>query len=418
MKKVVELKYGKGKLKFEIPEENLLGIVKPKELPGVPDEKAEIKRALENPINSKRLSELIEPSDKVCIIASDITRPAPSHVMLLPLLEELRDGGMRDENITLVFALGIHRKHTVEEQKKLVGEEVFNRVKCIDHDAKECVPLGKTSRGTEVKVFRAVLDADVRICTGNLEYHYFAGYSGGLKAIMPGVCSRETVEQNHSMMILPDAVAGKLEGNPVREDMNEVGRMVGVDFILNVVLNSKKEIVRAVAGDAIAAHREGVKYIDEMYRVKIPERADIVITSPGGFPKDINLYQAQKAFDNAKYAVNEGGVIILPAECPEGLGETTFESWMKEAKTPDEIIDKIRKKFVLGGHKAAAIAMILKKVDGYLISSMPKEEVEAIFFKPMDSIDEALRIAMKKLGKDANVLILPYGGSTLPSAEN
>ncbi len=411
----ISLKYGKSEVEIEIPDRNLQQILKPNEIPPLGD--GEIERALQNPIASKRLSEIVKPGDKVAIIASDITRPAPSKKMLPPLLEELNKGGVSDRDITIIFALGIHRRHTIEEQKSLVGEAIFNRIKCIDHDPENVVSIGRTKNGTRIEVFKPIFDADVVVCTGNIEFHYFAGYSGGAKAIMPGVCSKTTIQDNHSQMLHPKAAAGVLEGNPVREDMEEVGEKVGIDFILNVVLNEKKEIVKAVAGHPVLAHREGLKYVDAMYKVPIEKPADIVITSAGGFPKDINLYQAQKALDNAKNAVREGGTIILLGECGDGFGERVFERWIHEAINPEYVLQKIKTKFELGGHKLGAIALVLKKADIYIVSKLPPELAKKAFLTPFSDVQSAFESALLKHGGDASVIVMPYGGSTLPFIE-
>ena len=284
----------------------------------------------------------------------------------------------------------------------------------MDGNTADCVHIGETSRGTPVDIVRTVAEADRRICLGNIEYHYFAGYSGGAKAIMPGVSTRAAIQANHSRMVEETAHAGKLEGNPVREDIEEAAAMVGVDFIVNVVLDAQKEIIRAVAGDVTAAHRVGCAFLDTLYRKEIPQRADIVLVSQGGAPKDLNLYQTQKALDNAKHAVKPGGVVVLIGSCKEGLGEKTFEEWLTTAPTPHSLIERIKKEFRLGGHKAAAIAMVLEKADIYLVSDMEDALVERLLMKPFHSVQAAYDAAVEKCGADASVLVMPYGGSTLP----
>ena len=264
-------------------------------------------------------------------------------------------------------------------------------------------------------IFRAVAQADRRICLGNIEYHYFAGYSGGAKAIMPGVSTRAAIQANHSRMVLPQCCAGALETNPLRLDIEEAGAMVGIDFIVNVVLSEHKEILKAVAGDAVAAHRAGCTFLDTLYRKEIPARADIVLVSQGGAPKDLNLYQTQKALDNAKHAVKDGGVIILIGSCKEGLGEKTFEEWMTSAPTPHSLIERIGREFRLGGHKAAAIAMVLERCEIDLVSDLDDDFVRSIFLVPQPSAQAALDHALEKCGRDATVLAMPFGGSTLPT---
>lgn len=411
------LKYGTGYVKLEAPAQNIMGILLPEDMPGVADPAGEVRRSLREPIGSKPLGELARDKKRVVILCSDITRPSPSYLLVLPVLEELNRAGIKDEQITVVFGLGYHRRHSVEEMKKLVGEQVYKRVQCLDHDRDDCIDLGKSSRGTPIRVFRPVTEADFVIGTANLELHYFAGYSGGHKSLMPGVCSKETIQANHAMLFDSKAKSGALEGNPIREDIEEIGSRVGMHFIVNAVLNSRYEIVRVVAGDAIKAHREGCRYIDRMYKRNIEQRADIVICSAGGHPKDINLYQAQKAFENASYAVRENGVIILVARCGELLGEATFSDWMNRASSPDDPLRWIREEFVLGAHKAAVICNVIKKVKAYLVSDMPDDLTRKCFFEPARTVNEALDKAMEELGQKARILILPYANSTVPHLE-
>ena len=274
--------------------------------------------------------------------------------------------------------------------------------------------MGVTDAGTPVDITRVVAQADRRICLGNIEYHYFAGYSGGAKAIMPGVSTREAIQSNHSMMVRPEACAGNLDSNPLRQDLEQAAAICGVDFIVNVVLDEHKQIVKAVAGDLTLAHREGCRFLDQMYLKEIEGLADIVIVSQGGAPKDLNLYQTQKALDNAKQAVKKGGTIILIGSCKEGLGEKVFEEWMLSAPTAESMIERIGRDFQLGGHKAAAIAMVLQNAEIYLVSELEDSFVERIFLKPAKSAQEALDRAFSRHGKDCRVLARPYGGSTLP----
>ncbi|AEH51444.1 nickel-dependent lactate racemase family protein [Pseudothermotoga thermarum] len=413
----IELKYGEKVIKLQIPQNLKCDVLFPnEESSGVVDPFAEVLESLKNPISSPTLKELLQKHRprKITILVSDITRPSPSHILVPPILEEITKAGFTLDKVKIVFALGFHRKMTTEEMQKAVGKEVYEKVECLNHDISNCVYIGTTKRGTPVEIFKTVFESDFIIATGNLELHWFAGYSGGNKALLPGVCSKRTIEANHSMMLLDGATAGRIEGNPVREDIDEAGKMAGVKFIVNAVLNSKKEIVKVVAGDPVAAHREGTKHIDKMYKVPIKKKYDIVVASCGGYPKDINLYQAQKGLDNAFQAVKPGGIIILVAECREGFGEKTFEEWMRKAKTIDEPLQWIKENFVLGGHKAVGFCRVLKKAEIFLCSKMDPKVVSDIFMQPFDSVDEALKAALKKKGVDADILIMPYANSTLP----
>lgn len=376
------------------------------------DEETLIRKALAGPIGSLPLSQRVQPGQKVVVVTSDVTRPCPSARLLPPILEELALGGIEDEDITVVFGLGAHRAHTPAEQRKLVGEAVYQRVRCVDSDPADMQPLGHTSRGTPITVFRRVVEADVRVCLGAIEYHYFAGYSGGAKALVPGVCAYETIRHNHAMMTEPGAVAGQLDGNPVREDIEEAGQRIGVDFILDVILDGSQRIVEAVAGHPLAAHREGCARLAASGQSMVEGPVDLVVISAGGYPKDINLYQAQKALDNARGIVRPGGIILLVSECSEGLGNPVFEAWMQDPGGPDAIIARIRREFVLGGHKAAAIALTMKQASIYLVSDLPAAFVRSLGFHPFESAEEALRCALDQLGSLARIAVIPDGAST------
>lgn len=413
----IDLGFAKCGTSVEIEEKNLAGVLLPNEVEVGLTGPDEVRRALAAPIGKKPLREYDLAGKKIAVVTSDISRPMPSYKVLPALLNELNAAGAADENITVVFALGSHRGHTEEEKRHLVSDAVYDRVRCIDANAEHCVHLGTTSRGTPADIFDVVADADFRICLGNIEFHYFAGYSGGMKAIMPGVSTRSAIRQNHSHMVEDGSYAGHLEGNPVREDIEEVARFCPVDYIVNVVLDAHKEIIKAVAGDVVAAHREGCRFLDRLYKVTIPRRADIVIVSAGGFPKDMNMYQAQKALDNAKHAVRDGGIIIWVASCSEGLGEKHFEEWMTGHEKSEDMIPHIRRDFILGGHKAAAIALVLQKAKVMLVSDLTDDFARSVFMDPKPSVQAALADALRQLGADASVIVMPWGGSTLPHAE-
>lgn len=405
--------FGQSTVQLNIPDKNLLKVLEANPIQMIGDESEIVQKALQNPIQSRRLNEIVRKGEKIAIITSDITRPMPSARVLPFVLDELLSAGIPPSDIVIIFALGNHRSHTEEEKKMLVGEEIFKKYECIDSDG-PMVRLGITANGTPVDIFERVVKVDKRICLGNIEYHYFAGYSGGAKAIMPGVSTREAIQANHRHMTDPNAIAGKIENNPVRTDIESVLNFISVDFIVNVILDEHKKIVRCVAGDVIAAHRQGCRYLDQMYSVEIPEKADIVLVSPGGYPKDINLYQAQKALDNAKNAVRNGGSILWIASAKEGLGEKTFEEWMLHHNNPSEMIDHIQKEFILGGHKAAAIAMVMQKATVILYSELNPDLVRKIKLESTQNPQETLERLINQYGQNASIIAMPYGGATLP----
>ncbi len=410
----VLLGYNKEKVEISLPDQNVKGILKPQKPTGTLSEHEILVQTLAQPFGTPQLGDIVKAGEKVVIVTSDITRPMPTAKVLPVVIDALHQAGIPDHDITVVFGLGVHRQHTEQEHAALVGEELYASIQCLDSDPDDVVHLGQTTRGTPVDLFRPVVEADRRICLGNIEYHYFAGFSGGMKAIMPGISTRGAIQANHSRMVEETAMTGKLEGNPVREDIDEVYKFLPVDYLLNVVLGEHKDIINAFAGDVFQAHRAGCAYLDSLYKVEIDAPADIVIVTPGGFPKDINLYQAQKALDNAKHAVKDGGIVILFAACQEGLGEEVFERWMLNAPNPQSMIRKIQQNFQLGGHKAAAIAMVMEKAAVYLVSEFSPDFTRRLFMTPFSDIQTALTQARHEQGPDAGILVMPYGGSTLP----
>lgn len=301
-----------------------------------------------------------------------------------------------------------------EDEHRILAGKAYDEIKCVDSDWNDVTTVGTTKRGTRVDLDTRIVKADHRILIGNVEYHYFAGFSGGAKAIFPGMSTPESIAMNHRMMTSDDAHTAKLTGNPVREDIEEAASFVKTDFIINVVLNTKKQVIAAFAGDIKEAHRKACAYYDHVYRSLIPAKADIVLVSQGGAPKDRNLYQTQKALDNAGHAVKDGGTIIVVGSCKEGFGQKNFEEWMLKYKNPDEMLEALEKQFVLGGHKACAIASIRRRADIWLVSDMDPEIVSQTFLKPYDSLEHAFHDAMMKYGDQATVISMPYGGSTLP----
>lgn len=410
----LEFGYGKGVQAVEVPDKNVIDILMSNPMDHARRGAEAVRWALDHPVASKPLKELAKPGQKIVIVTSDVSRPLPSYDVLPDVLDDLYAAGCKKEDITVVFGLGSHRPHTEEEKKKLAGERAYSEVLCEDSDANGFIHVGDTSHGTPVDIATRVAEADFRICLGNVEFHYFAGYSGGYKAIMPGVSTPSAIQCNHRMMVSDDAHAGKIDGNPIREDIEEAGRMLGVDFIVNAVLDEHKHIVYAAAGDVTEAHRDACRYLDKMYRKQIPERADIVLVSQGGAPKDANLYQTQKALDNSKHAVKKGGTIILIGACNEGLGSAKFEEWLVGSKTAHEMVERIGRDFQLGGHKAAAIGMVLENADIDLVSEMDDDFVRSIFMNPRHSAQEAFDAALEKYGPDATVIAMPFGGATLP----
>lgn len=412
------LPYGKTELCARIPARNYLGIIDPKERKSVADGKAEVERSLGEPIGKSRLRELARPENRVAIVVDDATRPTPTEIMIHPILRELNDAGVKDENVTIIFACGIHRPMIREEAVKVLGEEIVNRIKMVSHDcrAKDLVDIGTTKLyGNRILLNRFFVQADLKILTGDVSFHYYAGYGGGRKSILPGIAGEESIKRNHAMLLNTNASTGVLEGNPVHEDMVEAATLAKVDFALNVVTNSRGEIVKAFAGDVEQIFAEGVRLVDEMYRVTIDRRADIVVVSAGGYPADLNLYQAHKAVDNVSDVVKRGGVIVLVAECPEGHGNQAFYDWMVKYPDTKTIEREIKRNFVLGGHKAYFLLDALQHAKIILVSSMPDYYAAGVFrMKTAKGINEAISMAFDIAGSSAKVWTVPHGNLTFP----
>jgi nickel-dependent lactate racemase len=422
---VVQLPYGDDSLSVAIPEHNLLDIIYPKSVgedgssitpDNIPDEDRVIQHALEYPIGVPPLRNIVHPGQRIAIVTSDITRPCPSAKLIPYILEELDAAGIAvPQDVFIVIALGLHRLMTTQEIDQAIPPEIRRHVSALNHDSTDTIHLGYTSRGTPAEFFRPVVEADVRICLGNLEFHWFAGYSGGVKAILPGCASQATINANHALMVHSGVGSGRIQGNPIREDMEEAVALLGVDFILNVAVDRAHRIVGAVAGDVIAAHRRGCEMVDLRGRVALPCKADVVVASAGGYPKDINLYQAHKGMEHASYFLRDGGVLVFLAECREGMGNKIFESWMLSASSPAEILERIRREFAIGGHKAAGIARIQQRVRIHLVSDLPDDLVRRLFMLPFKSPQEALQSASTQLSSESRVLVLPQSGSIIPA---
>ena len=414
----MKLKYGKEEIRLPIEDKNIIKILNSEKQEVLLNPENKLRELLKNPIGCPSLRKLIfqKKASKILIIVNDITRPTPYEIILPPLLDELHQIGIKKENILFMVATGIHRSNSQEEIKEIFGENIFSAYKFINHDCDDpnLKDLGKLKSGNKLLVNPIISDIDFIITTGVIVPHYFAGFSGGRKSILPGICGRKTIEANHAQMVHHDARAGNFKSNPVHQEMQEAAEKVGVDFNINVVTDENHQIVEIVAGELLASWQQGVEICKQIYICPIEKRVDVVIASAGGYPKDINVYQAQKALNNAYQAIKPGGTIILLAECSEGYGESTFENWIEEANIPDDIIKRSNKKFILGGHKAYSIAKLTKEVEVILISSLPQDKVRKLFFIPMKNVSQALNYVKDKYGGDFQAYVLPSGNTVLP----
>ena len=413
----MELKYGRKNLEFEIESSRVLDVLKADEKEGLKYPLKAVENSLKEPVGTAPLAELLRAKkiNELVIVVNDVTRFTPYNYMLPPLLETIAEAGIKKEQVTFIVATGVHSPHSAEQNKEIFGEEIDSSYNFIHHDCdQELADLGQLSTGNQLKINRKVVEADFVITTGVILPHYMAGFSGGRKSILPGVAGRESIEANHSMMVEVTAEKPDLEANPISQEMFEAAEKVGVDFILNVVTNSSREIVQVAAGDYRQAWEAGIAQSAEMYHLPLTEKADAALVSSGGFPRDINIYQAQKALDHADHAVKKGGTIIWVAECSEGYGEERFQNWMEEAQRPEDNIERIKEKFLIGGHKAFAISKVAAEKEIILISSLSQEQTENIFAKKMDTIQEAVEYLEAKYEGNYSAYIMPQGSLTVP----
>lgn len=393
-----------------MPERHLQEIVCARETPELSADTNLVQQALRFPKNSPTLTELVhqKSAQNVVIVVNDITRPTPYQKILPPMLEELNRAGINKEQITLLIATGIHRPQTMEENQLVFGPDICSQYHIINHDCDHNLALaGVLPNGMDLYINKYAVQADLLITTGLVGLHYFAGYSGGRKSILPGIASRQLIEGNHKMMNDPRACLGNYQNNPVSDLMLKAAEIAGVDFIVNVVTGSHHEIVYASAGHVYDAWMDAVLFAEKLCVLPIANRADIVVASCGGYPKDINMYQAQKALDSASLAVKKGGTIVLVAECSEGLGEKTFAEWLLDAACIEDIEKRFFEHFELGGHKAFAICRTLRQADIYLYSSMPDSTVRRMYIQPVHNLQNLLQDLLSKYGPQSSILVMP-----------
>ncbi len=408
----MQLKYGKTNLTVNVPREKICGIYMPQFMPGVKSLREEIFASLKDPIGTQGLEKIIAPGKSIAIIVDDITRAIPTDKILNIFIPCLKRCGAELKDITVICATGAHRGLSEEEFNKLLGR-YYGRIKAVNHDCdndERLIPLGKSSFGNQIRINKRFYESDIKIIICDTEFHQFCGYGGGAKSILPGIADRRSIESCHSRLEAEGSEPGRIEGNTVREEIEEAGRMAGVDFILNAVLNHKKEIVKVFSGDISRAFIAGTKLCDRIYKVRIPDQVDSVIISAGGYPRDINLYQAQKAIESAVRVVKKGGKVVLIAECRDGHGSEIFHKWMTEEPDLDAVIKRIKKKFILGAHKAYLIARELKWADVYIYSKMPCSLIRSYHMHPIDNVREINAV----ISDSDRIIVLPEAPITLP----
>ena len=427
MLKEFSFDYGNGKATTMLPEERIINIVEGKPVAPIADVDAAIQEALMNPIGTLPLDQVVQPGDKVMIIGSDITRKWIRHDLFLPpLLNALNKAGIPDRDISLIVALGAHRAHTAEDNLLTFGQEVINRITILQSQATQSdqfVSVGKTSDGINVCLNQHVVNADKVILTGGIVHHLMAGFGGGRKSIMPGVSSYETIQANHRHClhhevgkgVNPECLAGKLEKNPMHENMLEMLELLKPAFLLNAVLTPDGQFARFVAGHWHDAWLDGCKTAQDIFGVPISGKADLVIASAGGFPKDINLYQGFKSIGNTFSAAKPDGVIILLLECREIMDPPDFSDWFNYESCYEQEV-ALRNAFTVPGFIALKVVSMASEIP-HIIVTLPqnKEFIEKTGMIAATSLEEALKIAEEKLGrKDYTITLMPHAANTVP----
>jgi lactate racemase len=420
------LLYHHKKIEVSLFPKNLASVIMPQEVSPILDVPQAITIALDESRDQYSFDTFAQKGDKVVVIVSDITRYSGADLFLPLLINRMNREGIPDHDIAIVFSLGIHRPMSFEEQKQVVGEEVAQRVHMENHDAKDqsqLVFLGKTTKNTPVVINRRVAEADKVILTGTIGYHYLAGFGGGRKTILPGVASFESCVATHLLVLNsegggrhPLARTGVLQGNPMHEDTMEAARLVPPKFLFNTVLSPDYGILNVAVGNWEEAFYQGCNFVDRHFKVILAERADLVVVSCGGYPKDINFIQAHKTFDYAFNALKLGGVMILIAACSEGIGNPDFLGWFK-FQDPVEMETELRKNFQINGQTAYATLMKAKKATVLLLSELPDSVVRTMALIPVHSMEEAFTRAYQILGDNPTTYVLPYGGAVLPWVE-
>lgn len=422
-----QVPYGKGKIEFSLRPEMRATVAVSKPVPPVKNELAAVADALAHPIGSPSLRELAKAGDKVCIVFTDITRSCPDQLLVPPILAELRAAGVRDADITLLCGIGMHRASTKEEKVAKLGADIVSRYRVIDNEPQNpaaLVDLGVTEGGVPVTVHRSVTEADLVIATGIVEPHQYAGYSGGRKTLAVGAAGEGLIAHSHGPAFVdhPGTRLGRIEGNPFHEAITEAARRGRLRFILNVVLDDDKQVLKVAAGDPEEAFQELVAFGRSVYEVPIPRQYDIAVGGVG-FPKDSNLYQASRAPSYLFFAptcvIRKGGYFIIPARCEEGagsgVGEQRFLAAMRDMPDVKAILDDARKNgYPPGQQRAFVIAKVLEETKVIIVGSECPDIVAACKMIPAPTMDEALKIAAADLGESCDVLIVPHSLLTLP----
>jgi len=422
---LVGMKYGKGELQVDIPDSNLVSVLSLRPAIPVKSPQSAVFQALHEPIGSPPLAQLARGKKSACVVISDITRPVPNKIILPPILKTLEENGIQRENIILLVATGIHRPNEGKELEEMVGLEIMQNYKIVNHFSGKPDThkyLGLTGNGTPVYVDKTYLEADLKITTALIEPHLMAGYSGGRKAICPGISSIETMKVMHGPKMLehPKTTTGVIEGNPFHEEATEIAKMAGVDFIVNVTIDRKRRLVGVFAGDLVEAHLAGIEFVEENAKIVLPSLVDIVLTTCAGYPLDATFYQAIKGLVGAMDIVKLGGSMILLSECIEGVGSEPFTELVIRTQDLQKFVEGLYdpQNFVIDQWQLEELAKVARKADVYCYSDgIPYDVLGQLFVYPLKSPEEGINLALQKHGPNVSIVAIPEGPYILPVLE-
>ena len=414
----VDLSYGLQGLEIEIPETpGFLGVLRPRKAPPLEDPAAAVAAALKTPLAAPPLKKIAENRQNACIVISDITRPVPNPLILPPLIKEIEDSGIPSEAITILIATGIHRPNQGDELIGLVGREIAEKYRIINHFSKQpedMATVGEIEEGVPALINKHYLNAELKVLTGFIEPHMWAGFSGGRKSILPGISSLETLEYMHGpeMIADPGTVYGNLVDNPFHDAGLKVMQKAGADFIVNVTLDSEKRVTRVFAGDPVQAHLEGCRFLAPYCSLTLDEPLDFIITTNSGAPLDCNLYQTVKGITGAAPVVKEGGEIIIASACSEGAGSPEYKKILEMIDTPEDFLKRLmaREFFIADQWCAQETYQVVVKHPVWLYSEgLTAEEISRYHMTPVDSIEKAVSRLLEKYGPKARWAVVPDG---------
>jgi nickel-dependent lactate racemase len=417
----LKLAYGRDGLEVEVPDR--ADVIRPHFAPGLEDQQGAILAALRQPIDSRPLRSLVKPGDKVVIVHTDITRATPNHLILPVILAELAAAGVGRQDISLLNGLGTHRMQTNVELRAMLGDAVVDNYRCLQHDCHDdanLLALGETNLGHPVRINRTYMEADVRILTGFIEPHFFAGYSGGPKAVLPSLAGKESVFTNHGRQMIahPSATWGVTEGNPLWEEMRDVALRTEPTFLLNVTLNEARQITGVFAGEMLAAHAQGCQFVKESAMVAVEQPYDVVLTTNSGYPLDQNLYQAVKGMSAAAQIVRRGGAIVIAAACEDGLPDHgRYAELLVQAGSPEGILAMIAQPgfSVQDQWQVQIQAQIQLKAEVHVYSeNLTDEQIRLALFTPSVSIEQTLSDLAGRFGQEYRLCVVPEGPQTIP----